>query len=104
MIPCKSTAEDVLFKWSHHRVLSTLKSYCTCKPTIDTVVERVLSAIHGSTQHVSIVDSGSLRVQVMNCDLRSITSASQVSQSSASEDEDFNRDPWTCMYQDFLKS
>jgi len=29
---------------------------------------------------------------------------SKVSQSSTSEDEDFNRDPWTCMYQDFLKN
>jgi len=28
----------------------------------------------------------------------------QVSQSNTSEDDDFNRDPWTCMHQDFLKN
>ena len=23
MVPCKSTAEEVLFEWPHHRILST---------------------------------------------------------------------------------
>lgn len=32
------------------------------------------------------------------------TVQSKVSQSSTTEDDDFNRDPWTCMYQEFLKN
>ena len=39
MVPCKSTAEEVSFKWSHHRILST-----------DSKVR--------TTLHVSISDSG----------------------------------------------
>ena len=38
MVPCKSTAEEVSFEWSHHRILST-----------DSKV--------GTTLHVSIIDS-----------------------------------------------
>ena len=39
MVPCNSTAEEVSFEWSHHRILST-----------DSNV--------GSTLRVSIIDSG----------------------------------------------
>ena len=42
MVPCKSTAEEVSFEWSHHRILSA-----------DSKVR---------TLHVSIIDSGSERV------------------------------------------
>ena len=37
MAPCKSTAEEVSFEWSHHRISSKLRT----------------------TLHVSIIDSGS---------------------------------------------
>ena len=40
MVPCKSTAKEVSFEWSHHRISST-----------DSQVR--------TTLHVSIVDSGS---------------------------------------------
>ena len=40
MVPCKSTAEEVLFEWSHHRISPT-----------DTKVRTAL--------HVSIIESGS---------------------------------------------
>ena len=40
MVPCKSTAEEVSFEWSHHRISST-----------DSKI--------GNTLHVSITDSGS---------------------------------------------
>ena len=43
MVPCKSTAEEVSFEWSHHRISST-----------DSKVR--------TTLHVSIIDSGSDRV------------------------------------------
>ena len=39
MVPCKSTAEEVSFEWSHHRISST-----------DSKVS--------STSHVFIIDSG----------------------------------------------
>ena len=39
MVPCKSTAEEVSFEWSHHRISST-----------DLKVR--------TTLHVSIIDSG----------------------------------------------
>ena len=42
MVPCKSTAEEVSFEWSHHRISST-----------DSKVR--------TTLHVSIIDSGSER-------------------------------------------
>ena len=44
MVPCKSTAEEVSFEWSHHRISST-----------DLKVR--------STLHVSIIGSGSERVK-----------------------------------------
>ena len=43
MVPCKSTAEEVSFEWSHHRISST-----------DSKVR--------TTLHVSIIDSGNERV------------------------------------------
>ena len=43
IVPCKSTAEEVSFEWSHHRISST-----------DLKVR--------TTLHVSIIDSGSERV------------------------------------------
>ena len=43
MVPCKSTAEEVSFEWSHHRISST-----------DSKVR--------TKQHVSIADSGKERV------------------------------------------
>ena len=43
MVPCKSTAEKVLFEWSHHRISST-----------DSKVR--------TTLHVSMIDSGSERI------------------------------------------
>ena len=43
MAPCKSTAEEVLFEWSYHRISST-----------DSKVR--------TTLHVFIIDSGSERV------------------------------------------
>ena len=48
MVPCKSTAEEVSFEWSHHRISST-----------DSKVR--------TTLHVSIIYSGSERV-VTECD------------------------------------
>ena len=45
MVPCKSTAEEVSFEWSHHRILST-----------DSKVK--------TTLHVSIIDSGSEKVKL----------------------------------------
>ena len=47
MVLCKSTAEEVSFEWSHHRILST-----------DSKVR--------TTLHVSIVDSGCERVKLKN--------------------------------------
>ena len=44
MVPCKSTAEEVSFEWSHHRISST-----------DSKVR--------TTLHVPITDSGSERVK-----------------------------------------
>ena len=44
MVPCKSTAEEVSFEWSHHRIAST-------------------EAKVGTTLHVSISDSGSEKVK-----------------------------------------
>ena len=44
MVPGKSTAEEVSFEWSHHRISST-----------DSKVR--------ATLHVSIIDSGSERVK-----------------------------------------
>ena len=44
MLPCKSTAEEVSFEWSHHRISST-----------DSKVRNAL--------HVSIIDSGIERVK-----------------------------------------
>ena len=44
MVPRKSTAEEVSFKWSHHRISSTNSKVRT-------------------TLHVSIIDSGSERVK-----------------------------------------
>ena len=44
MVPFKSTAEEVSFEWSHHRISST-----------DSKVR--------TTLHVSIIDSGSKRVK-----------------------------------------
>ena len=44
MVPCKSTAEEVSFEWTHHRISST-----------DLKVR--------TTRHVSIIDSGSERVK-----------------------------------------
>ena len=43
MVSCKSTAEEVSFEWSHHRILST-----------DSKVK--------TTLHVSIIDSGNEKV------------------------------------------
>ena len=45
MVPCKSTAEEVSFKWSHHRISST-----------DSKVR--------TTLRVSIIDCGSDRVKL----------------------------------------
>ena len=45
MVPCKSTAEEVPFEWSHHRILST-----------DSKVR--------TTLHVSIIDSGRESVNI----------------------------------------
>ena len=36
--------------------------------------------------------------------IHNVIHSSKVSQSNTSEDDDFNRDPWTYMHQDFLKS
>ena len=47
MIQCKSTAEEVSFEWSYHRILST-----------DSKVR--------TTLHVSIIDSGSRKVKADN--------------------------------------
>ena len=44
MVPCKSTAEEVSFEWSHHTI-----SYTDSKVR--------------TTQHVSITDSGNERVE-----------------------------------------
>ena len=44
MVPCKSTAEEVSFEWSHHRISST-----------DSKVR--------TTLHVSIIDCGKERVK-----------------------------------------
>ena len=44
MVPCQSTAEEVSFEWSHHRISSTDSKIRT-------------------TLHVSIIDSGSDRVK-----------------------------------------
>ena len=44
MVPCQSTAEEVSFEWSHHRIL-----------LIDFKVR--------TTLHVSIIDFGSERVK-----------------------------------------
>ena len=44
MVPCKSTAEEVSFEWSHHGISST-----------DSKVR--------TTLHVSIVDSGNGRIK-----------------------------------------
>ena len=46
MVPCKSTAEEVSFEWSHHRISST-----------DSKVRTTLDF------HNCIVDSGSERVE-----------------------------------------
>ena len=46
MVPCKSTAEEVSFEWSHHRISST-----------DSKVR--------TTLHVSIIDSGRERVKIL---------------------------------------
>ena len=51
MVPCKSTAEEVSFEWSHHRILFT-----------DSKVR--------TTLHVSIIESGNERVK-LNCALLS---------------------------------
>ena len=40
MVPCKSTAEEVSFEWSHHRIFLAAQKVRT-------------------TLHVSIIDSGS---------------------------------------------
>ena len=45
MVPCKSTAEEVSFEWSHHRISST-----------DSKVR--------TTLHVSMINSGSERVKM----------------------------------------
>ena len=45
MVPCKSTAKDASFEWSHHRISST-----------DSKVK--------TTLHVSIIHSGSERVNL----------------------------------------
>ena len=45
MVPCKSTAEEVSFEWSHRRILST-----------DSKVR--------TTLHVSVIDSRSEMVKV----------------------------------------
>ena len=45
MVPCKSTAEEVSFEWSHHRISST-----------DSKVR--------TTLHVSIIDSAGERAEV----------------------------------------
>ena len=47
MVPCKSTAEEVLFEWSHHRISST-----------DSKVR--------TTLHVSKIDSGSEMVNTVD--------------------------------------
>ena len=46
MVPCKSTAEEVSFEWSHHRISST-----------DSKVR--------TTLHVSIIDSVSERIKLI---------------------------------------
>ena len=48
MAPCRSTAEEVSFEWSHHRISST-----------DSKVR--------TTLHVSITDSGSEDVILLMC-------------------------------------
>ena len=48
MIPCKSTAEEVSFKWSHHSILPT-----------DSKVR--------TTLHVSTIGSGRERVKLILC-------------------------------------
>ena len=45
MVPCKSTAEEVSFEWSHHRISST-------------------GSKDRTTLHVSIIDSGSEKVDL----------------------------------------
>ena len=55
MVPCKSTAEEVSFEWSHHRISST-----------DSEVR--------TTLHVSIIDSGSERGK-QKCLATELTSA-----------------------------
>ena len=47
MVPCKSTAEEVSFEWSHHRISST-----------DSKVR--------TTLHVFQIDSGSKRLRCLN--------------------------------------
>ena len=47
MVPCKSTAKEVSFEWSHHRILFT-----------DSKVR--------TTLHVSIIDSETERVKEFN--------------------------------------
>ena len=49
MVPCKSTAEEVSFEWSHHRIL-----------LIDSKIR--------TTLHVSIIDSGSNMVDLESRD------------------------------------
>ena len=48
MVPCKSTAEEVSFEWSHHRILSS-----------DSKVR--------TTLHVSMIDSGEERLMEVEC-------------------------------------
>ena len=46
MVPCNSTAEEVSFEWSHHRISSTNSKVRT-------------------TLHVAIIDPGSERVKLV---------------------------------------
>ena len=47
MVPCKSTAKEVSFEWSHHRISPT-----------DSKVR--------TTLHVSLIDSGCDRAEITN--------------------------------------
>ena len=56
MVPCKSTAEEVSFKWSHHRISFTHAEVRT-------------------TLHVCIIDFGIERVTLDNSNICSLNSS-----------------------------
>ena len=57
MVPCKSTAKEVSFEWSHHRISSTDTKVRT------TLHVSIIDSKVRTTLHVSIIDSGSEQVK-----------------------------------------